>query len=304
MRVKEQIKRILDQLPYIKSLKRQVDFYQNRLHVLPGHFYSPIISVEEIQKYRVNIFKMNPDILYGIDLNEREQLRLVERFTGYYQEMPFRAQKQNHLHYFFDNTWYTYSDAIFLYSMIRFYKPKRIVEIGSGFSSAVICDTNKVFFNNEIKLTCIDPNPERLESILAGEANCTVLTKPLQEIDLDLFDDLDENDIVLVDSSHIVKAGSDVNIIIFDILPKLKKGVKIHFHDIFYPFQYPEEWFIKYKRSWNEPYFLRAFLMYNKVFKIIAFNTYLELFHREWFEKNMPLCLCDAGGSLWLNKQV
>jgi hypothetical protein len=89
---------------------------------------------------------------------------------------------------------------------------------------------------------------------------------------------------------------------IFEILPILNKGVKIHIHDVFYPFEYPEKWVIDDKKNWNEIYFVRSFLMYNDFFKIILFNTYLELKYGDWFKEHMPLCLQNPGGSLWLEK--
>jgi hypothetical protein len=113
---------------------------------------------------------------------------------------------------------------------------------------------------------------------------------------------LQENDILFIDSTHVAKTGSDVLFEIFEILPLLNKGVKIHFHDIFYPFEYPRQWIVEEKRNWNELYFLRSFLMYNERFSIIAFNTYLENIDAPWFENNMPLCLKNTGGSCWLNK--
>ncbi|MBF0510802.1 MAG: class I SAM-dependent methyltransferase, partial [Candidatus Omnitrophica bacterium] len=121
------------------------------------------------------------------------------------------------------------------------------------------------------------------------------------DVDVSFFDELGENDILFVDSSHVSKTGSDVNHILFNILPKLNKGVLIHFHDIFYPFEYPKPWVLE-GRCWNEDYLLRAFLSYNNSFEIVVFNTFLEHFHEDWFKENMPLCLKNKGGSIWLRK--
>ena len=302
--IKKFLKSILDRLPYVRSLKRTIDFYNDHLHVPPGHYYSPIILTEELIKNREKIFNIIRPELSGIDLNLNEQKIVLEKFIKYYSELPFKPQKQKDLYYYYDNTWYEYSDAIFLYSMIRYCKPNKIIEIGSGFSSAVILDTNRLFFNDKIECTFIDPYPERLVSIIGSDLNCNIISQKIQDTSQKIFSELEENDILLIDSSHVVKAGSDVNILLFEILPKLNKGVKIHFHDIFYPFQYPEEWLINQKRSWNECYFLQAFLMHNNAYKIIAFNTYLELCYKGWFEKYMPLCLNNTGGSLWLEKVI
>jgi len=95
--------------------------------------------------------------------------------------------------------------------------------------------------------------------------------------------------------------GSDVNYIFFEILPLLRPGVFIHFHDVFWPFEYPESW-IEEGRQWHEVYLLRAFLEFNRDFEIVVFNTFLETFHSDWFEKYMPLCLKNRGGSIWLRR--
>ena len=116
---------------------------------------------------------------------------------------------------------------------------------------------------------------------------------------------LEAGDFLFVDSSHVSKTGSDVNFIFFEVLPRLKPGVIIHFHDVFTPMEYPRSWVMK-PGAWfgfNEIYILRAFLMYNPEFEIIMFNTFLEEHHEEWFRKNMPLCLENKGGSIWLRKK-
>jgi len=149
----------------------------------------------------------------------------------------------------------------------------------------------------------VEPYPQRLRSLLlpGDEERMELLDVPLQEVDPARFAELEENDILLVDSSHVSKVGSDVHRILFDILPLLAKGVYVHFHDIFYPFEYPEAWIMK-GIAWNEAYLVRAFLQYNRAFEIVLFNTYLELKHPDWFKSNMPLCLKNPGGSLWLRK--
>ncbi|NQS88701.1 hypothetical protein HQ584_02790 [Patescibacteria group bacterium] len=118
---------------------------------------------------------------------------------------------------------------------------------------------------------------------------------------MESFKQLKENDILFIDTSHVSKTGSDVNYIFFDILPNLNSGVLIHFHDIFYPFEYPKKKILD-GHAFNECYILRAFLQYNTRFKIILFNTFLEHYYEDWFRQNMPLCLRNKGGSIWLRK--
>lgn len=120
-------------------------------------------------------------------------------------------------------------------------------------------------------------------------------------VSLAVFEKLNKGDILFVDSTYVSKTGSDVNYILFEILPVLKKGVIIHFHDVFYPFEYPKEWVFQ-GRNRNESYILKAFLMYNESFEIKLFSEYLHRHHKEVFE-DMPLCYLTAGGNLWVEKK-
>jgi hypothetical protein len=163
-------------------------------------------------------------------------------------------------------------------------------------------DTNELFFKNQIDLTFIDPNPERLYSLMkeSDKKKTKVIEKDVQLIPLNIFKKLQSGDILFIDSTHVSKTGSDVNYILFEILPILTSGVLIHFHDIFYPFEYPKEWVFN-GFNWNEDYILRAFLMYNEKFEIKLFSDYLHKHHKDIF-KEMPLCYNNTGGNLWLEK--
>ena len=209
--------------------------------VPPGHFYSPIPNLGEVRKKEDVIFGRIPRSIPGIELNEQEQLRLLGEFKTYYDELPFKSHKSDGLRYFFENPTYSYSDAICLYSMLRHAKPNRIIEIGSGFSSCVMLDTNDLFFNGSIKITCIEPFPDLLLSLIrpADRDRITLLTQKVQDVELSNFEALGENDILFIDSTHVSKIHSDVNWIFFEILPRLNSGVSVHLHDVFYPFEYP-----------------------------------------------------------------
>lgn len=219
--------------------------------------------------------------------------------------MPFVEHKKTELRYYFENDSYSYSDAICLYGMLRELKPKRIIEIGSSFSSALMVDTNEKFLNNQVDFTFIDPHPDLLLSLLTQDdrknPRINIIDKKLQEIDSNIFSKLEKNDILFIDSTHVSKAFSDVHKQIFEILPLLKKGVFIHFHDIFYPFEYPKEWLLE-GRAWNEAYLIRAFLQYNNAFEIVLFNTYLHQNYNEIMTSHMPLGTKNTGGCLWLKK--
>lgn len=291
----------------IKKGGRKISIFSHlnsyKFHVPPGHFYSPLVSSEFIRKYEDRIFENKNKNIPGIDLNEEEQLSLLKEFQPYYQELPFTEENQPNLRYSLKNEYFDYSDGFFLYAMIRHFKPKRIVEVGSGFSSALMLDSNDLFFDNKIDLTFIEPHSERLKSNIKPGEKIRLLEQNVQDVDTQIFAQLEENDILFIDTSHVVKTGSELNYLVFHIFPLLKKGVKIHIHDIFFPFEYPREWVIDQKRGWNEAYFIRAFLMYNKEFKIIAFSSFLEFHYREILQKHFPLTLKQESSSLWLNKE-
>jgi len=291
-----------------KLVKKLLPYYVLRIYYklsssafAPGGYYSPIPSMKEIKAHNFNV--PLPELLPGIDLNINEQLNLLDSFEPFYRELPFADEKSEGLRYYYKNGYYSYSDAILLYCMIRHLKPKKIIEAGSGFSSSVTLDTNEKFMGNAINCIFIEPYPARLESLLKNNdrENVTIHKKRLQEVPIEVFKGLGENDILFIDSTHVAKFNSDVNYVIHDILPILAHGVHIHFHDVFFPFEYPQKWLLE-GRAWNEQYMLRAFLEYNNNFKIIMFNTYLENMFEAKIKNRFPLLYKHAGGSLWLKK--
>jgi hypothetical protein len=267
-----------------------------------GHFYSPVPSRDEIRRREAEIFAVPPTVP-GIDLNEDGQLALLREIAGFHDELPFGETPAAPLRFGYDNPNFSYGEAAILFGMMRRLKPSRIVEIGSGHSTCLMVDTNRHFFGGGIELTAIEPYPELLRSLLGPEspAPLRVLAKPLQDVDPAVFEALGPGDILFVDSSHVSKAGSDVNRIVFEILPALRRGVFIHFHDIYYPFEYPKAWLLE-GRYWTEAYLLRAFLQYNRVFRIELFGSYLGRFRREALGACLPIALKNPGSSLWLCK--
>lgn len=270
----------------------------------PGHFYSPIPSIADLERDRARIFGRPARELPGIELDAPGQLTLMQRFAeDFYRDMPFNETPLEGLRYGFANTAYAHTDAIFLYCMIRYLRPNRIIEVGSGHSSCVTLDTNELFFENSIKCTFIEPYPKLLKSLLkpGDEDRINLIGTRVQDVDLAVFDALEANDILFIDSTHVSKTGSDVNYLFFEVLPRLNPGVHIHFHDIFYPFEYPESWAFQ-GRAWNETYLLRAFLQHNKDFCITLFANYLVTFHRAELLSRMPKCAGNFGGNIWFRR--
>lgn len=272
--------------------------------VPPGHFYSPIPSLDEVQRDEAKIFQSFPSNIMGLELHEEEQLKLLNEFVVYYKEMPFQPEKHEGLRYYYENGAYSYSDAILLHCMIRHLRPRRIIEVGSGYSSCMMLDTNELFFGGSIANTFIEPYPELFMSLIkdTDKSNIKIIPSRLQDVDLGEFEMLQANDILFIDSTHVSKINSDVNRIFFDILPRLSPGVYVHFHDIFFPFEYPKDWVYE-GIAWNEAYLLRAFLQYNNKFRIVLMNTFMEHFHESFFQQKMPMCLKNTGGSIWIRKE-
>jgi predicted O-methyltransferase YrrM len=269
----------------------------------PGHFYSPIPDLTSVARRGPQLFNQQVTEIAGISIDAHRQLELVEKFGLFYEELPFGERKSRELRYYFNNPFFSYGDAIGLYSMLRLYRPHRVVEIGSGYSSAVMLDTNDRFLSKSVRFTFIEPHPERLLSLLslADQENHQLIAADVQDVPTEHFRLLESNDMLFIDSSHVLKAGSDVVHLLSVVLPSLKRGVLVHFHDIFWPFEYPESWLLD-GRAWNEAYGLKAFLQFNSHFEIAFFNSYLSVHHTKTLEKHLPLFLRNPGGSLWLRK--
>lgn len=306
--MKQLLKNIADKLPYVRTLKKKLvtceeklSSYESSILFPPGHFYSPLVKTSDILQQEERIFNKDK-LLAAVDLNVGEQQMLLEQFKAYYRHLSFPDYPEQGKRYYYNNGAFSYADVIFLFSMMMHFRPKRIIEIGSGFSSAAMLDVNEQFFDNAIELTFIEPFPDTLKKLAKKEDRYTLLQKGVQDVELTTFHALEENDFLFIDSTHVAKTNSDVLFEMFEVLPQLKKGVKIHFHDIFYPFEYPRSWVVEENRSWNEIYLLRSFLMYNSGFKILSFNTFLEYTWPDWFKEHMPFCLENEGGSIWLEK--
>ena len=302
--LRSRLRKLFERLPFVRPIAAERDRLRaivSPLGFLPGHYYSPFPALDEIRAHESSIFGDPPRELPGLDLREAAQLEFYEALVPYYAELPFQPRQVAGLRYFYENDFYPYFDAIILYAMLRHIKPGRIIEIGSGFSSAVILDTNELFLGNSIQAVFIDPNPGRLLTLLreSDRARVHIIAEKFQDVAPTEFAALAGGDLLFIDSTHVSKVDSDVNHLLFDLLPALPPGVYIHFHDIFYPFEYPKHWIYK-GWAWNECYILRAFLQYNQRFEIVFFNSFLEQFHRDRFQIDMPLCLKARGSSLWL----
>jgi predicted O-methyltransferase YrrM len=266
----------------------------------PGNYYSPIPSNSEVRRRQAALFTPRRE-LPGIDFRERAQLELVSQFAAFYEEFPFTDDPAPPLRYHLNNEFFGYGDGVILYSMLRHLRPPKVIEVGSGYSSALMLDVSERFLSGETRFTFIDPHPKRLDSLLnnADRQAHRIIRQQVQDVDEEFFGQLASGDLLFIDSSHVSKVGSDVNFLLLEVLPRLAKGVVVHVHDIFQNFEYPEEW-IRKGRAWNEAYLLRALLTSSSDFDILIFNSFLNAFHGREVAELLPLWERDPGGSIWL----
>ncbi len=270
--------------------------------VIRGHFYSPLPDLELIENhYESNSLDVVDEKI--IDWHLEDQKELLKELSQYYADIPFSDIAVAPLRYGFVNNQFGHGDAIMLYYMMRHFKPKNIIEVGSGHSSAVMLDTNQLFLDSQTNLTFIEPYAERLHSILTESDydNTTIIEQPVQEVDVEIYQQLNQDDILFIDCSHVMKFGSDFGHLLFSIVPYLKKGVIIHFHDILWPFEYPKAWLME-GRAWNEAYLIRAFLSYNKDFEILYFNDFMARHEPGMIAEYQSMALENPGCGLWLRK--
>lgn len=268
-----------------------------------GHFYSPLPSRAEIDEAFARGGMAAP--FAGVDLREAEQFALLESIARFYPDQPFPEEPVEGRRYHLDNPSYGHCDGIMLACLLRHSPPQRIIEVGSGFSSAAMLDLNEHVFAGGLKLTFIDPDMARLRPLLRpeDEERVTLIEKKVQDVPLAVFGELAAGDVLFIDSSHVSKIGSDVNRLYFDVLPGLAAGVQVHIHDIAWNLEYPREW-LDAGRAWNEQYLLRAFLMYNPVFRVELMTSLMIHLRREFVTAAMPLCARGGGGQIWLKKRA
>jgi len=260
------------------------------IHILKPHFYSVLPTVsqlpDEIWEKKYNA---------GINWNEEVGLSLLDELSKYSSEFKQIVQEGK-----FDphNHVFGYHDSAIYYAIIRYFMPKRIIEIGSGQSTKI---ASMASIKNEVtSITCIDPFPPK---ILKDGSHYyqRLIEKPVQEIPISTFQELDENDILFIDSTHVSKIGSDVNYLLLEVLPNLKKGVLIHIHDIFLPFHMPVDWIKDLLLFWNEQYMLHAFLIGNTDFEIILPLNRIINYHRDALLKVYDYKIL-RGASFWIRK--
>ena len=236
-----------------------------------GHFYSSVVNIRELVAEKDRVWPKEPKI-FGIDFCINAQCQfLTEDFPKYGNDFDYPYDPPHgatEWSFRLNNPVFCAFDAKLLFVMLRKYKPKNVIEIGSGYSSLLVADVNCRFFENQINFTCIEPYPRpMLKNNIPGLTR--LIEQRVQNVSFDVFESLGAGDILFIDSSHVGKTGSDVNHEFFEIIPRLKPGVIVHVHDIFLPHDYPIQRVLAEKLSWNEQYLLRAMLMFSPKFEVI-----------------------------------
>ena len=272
--------------------------------VLPNHFYSPVPDIASLRRAWPE-----DSSLIGIDMNEAGQEKLLASFRAEYEKeydaFPRVPTGVPH-EYFVGNGSFESVDGEMLYCMIRRFKPRRIFEIGSGNSTllsgqALVRNAEGGGHMGELAAFEPYPNPV-LRAGFPGLAR--LVAKKIQDVPLEAFDELEENDILFIDSSHALSTGSDVAREYLEIIPRLKKGVIVHVHDIFLPGEYPKAWVLAEHRFWNEQYLLQAFLAFNASFEVLWGGSFMHMRHPDLLSGAFASYDPSANhpGSFWMRR--
>ena len=254
-------------------------------HIVPIHFYSPVPHLAQLPDAAFAApFAIPFDAGRQIDF-----LRETLATAGELDDIPASGEP-GQLHW--GNPTFCPGDLILYYCMIRRFQPRRVVEIGSGQSTLAARRAAPG------RLECIEPFPQPWLAAAATK----VIASPVQQVPLEEFASLQPNDILFIDSTHVVNVGSDVVYEFLRILPVLQPGVIVHFHDIFLPFEMPRHWVRDLLIFWNEQYLLGAFLAHNRDWEVLVAHHFLERTANPAWAALYPAHVAPGGSSFWLRK--
>lgn len=263
-------------------------------------YYNPMVNPKK------HLYKsLREDrLLPGINLNIEEQIELCKQFKYNKELIKFPLERSKETEFYDNNGSFNSGDAEYFYNIIRHFKPKQIIEIGSGSSTLMginaIKANKKEDANYQCKHLCFEPYEQPFLETLEVD----LIRKRVELLDHSIFAELNENDILFIDSSHVIRPQGDVLFEYLEILPQLSSGVIVHIHDIFTPKDYLDEWVYNHV-LWNEQYLLEAFLSLNKEYKIIGALNYLSHNHKNVLEDVCPILASQDNrepGSFWMKK--
>ena len=282
-------------------------FQRLGFHITSNHFNQPIPDTRTLKD---SLWTRRSELV-GIDLKEPQQLALLDgfaaRFKAEYNGFPLDPLS-GAPRYYLNNHVFESVDGEILYCMVRHLKPRRIVEIGSGFSTMLSAQAIARNRADDPEYACeliaIDPYPNSV--LKAGFPGLSrLIDDEVQNVPLELFTSLGSNDILFIDSSHILRIGSDVQYECLEVVPRVGPGAVVHFHDIFLPSEYPKDIIFKGFQFPNEQYLVQAFLAFNDAFEILWAGSFMHLTHPDRLESAFASYsrVTRWPGSLWLRRQ-
>jgi hypothetical protein len=272
------------------------------LHVTPVHFYQPIPDTRMLDP---SLWERRSE-LPGIEMQEEAQVELVRSFGRDFggEFAALKREPGGPAEFYLNNPCFGTPDAEFYYSMIRRFRPRRIIEIGSGHSTLLgaLALLKNAEQSGEIgALTAIEPYPEPY--LRAGFPGLhRLVTAKVQDVPHEEFAALGDGDILFIDSSHVLKIGSDVQYEFLEILPRLARGVLIHIHDVHLPHEYKRDWVMNNHLFLNESYLLQAFLAFNAAFEVLLAGAYLHYRRPELLRQVFPAYQGRLPGSFWIRR--
>jgi hypothetical protein len=257
-------------------------FYRHGMHLLPKHFYLPIPDDTD----NLDQFWNVQSEMVGVDCNMPLAFEVMEKICPQYLSefrtmFPLEGPVEPPGFYLI-NGGYMAVDAHVYYSLIRHFKPRRIVEIGNGNSTLLAvsaCNKNAEECGWRATVSSIDPYPWDLFK-QGYQGLDELISKRVQDVPTSYFEQLTSGDMLFIDSSHVIRSGNDVYYEYLEVLPRLKPGVLVHVHDISLPRPYPKVYFDNHL-YWNEQYLLQAFLAFNHRFEVVWPGNYMMIHYPE-----------------------
>lgn len=284
-------------LTHLVKVRRWFSFLLRPTAFYDGHFYSPVVNPAELNSQREALWPSEAPHTPGIVWSVEAHRQLLLEWHAFAADWDYPSRPANATGFYEPNKAFEGLDSRVLYAFLRLYKPKKLIEVGSGFSTLLSADVNARHLDGSMEIIAIEPYPKRfLQHQVQGLSQ--LIRKKVQDVPMSTFDSLGPGDVLFIDSSHVVKTASDVNFLYLQVLPRLKAGVIVHIHDIFLPWDYPCEWVMRERRNWNEQYCLQAMLAAPSRFQVLFANHFAsraipDAVETCWGE---PL----GGGSIWL----
>ncbi len=262
------------------------------------HYYEPLFDGRRLKRPLTEERR-----LPGLEWNAAGQLAVLERLHYGHELSDVPNHETGERAFHFNNGTFESGDAEYWYAMIRSRKPTRIIEIGSGFSTLMAARAIRKNAEEDPHYRCARVCVEPYEMPWLEQTGVTVVRERVEEVGVDLFAALGENDILFIDSSHVIRPQGDVLFECLELLPSLRKGVLVHLHDIFTPRDYLPGWVLEEVKFWNEQYLLEAFLTGNPDWKIVGALNYLHHHHYESLKAQCPFLTPEREpGSFYIEK--